>query len=275
MTKTTRCFAALCILLSLLPTLWSKAAEPTKQTKISVNGTQSECGALVAAGTTYVPLREFCTALAPCSITWDQKSGQAKVTGDGLTMTIDQEDHYLTANGRCLYLKDGVRSAEGHLYLPVRTLAKAFGATVDWNPDDWTVSVTSGKPIESGSTYYNADDLYWLSRIISAESRGEPLVGQIAVGNVVLNRVHSSAYPDTVRDVIFDAKFGVQFQPVANKTIYNDPAPQSVVAAKICLEGHQVTTSSLYFLNQAIATSSWIVDNCKYVMTIGNHTFYR
>lgn len=49
-------------------------------------------------------------------------------------------------------------------------------------------------------------DLYWLSRIISAESRGESLKGQIAVGNVVLNRVEEDDFPDTIPAVIFDRK---------------------------------------------------------------------
>ena len=84
---------------------------------------------------------------------------------------------------------------------------------------------------------YSEEDLYWLARIISAESRGEPLEGQIAVGNVVLNRVDSDNYPDTIKEVIFDRNHGVQFEPVENGTVYDDPTPTSVLAAKLALEG--------------------------------------
>jgi N-acetylmuramoyl-L-alanine amidase len=132
----------------------------------------------------------------------------------------------------------------------------------------------TGAFLSPGSSVYNEDELYWLSRIISAESKGEPFLGQIAVGNVVLNRVDSGVFPETVHDVIFDKEFGVQFTPIANKTIYNDPSETSVAAAKICLEGTSLTDKALYFLNLKTAESSWIVQNRGYVMTIGNHSFY-
>ena len=57
--------------------------------------------------------------------------------------------------------------------------------------------------------------------MISAESQGEPLVGQLAVGNVVLNRVAHQNYPDTIREVVFDDHYGVQFEPVSNGTVYD------------------------------------------------------
>lgn len=275
MNKKARYFAVFSIFLSLLPALWSKAAEPTKQISIYENGINTGMSTRLVDGSTYVPLREFCAALSDCSITWDQDSAQATVTCAELSMTVPENGQYLIANGRCLFFKSGVLSVNGHLYLPVRALSKAFGAEVSWKQAAMTVSVAPGNPIASGDKYYNTEDLHWLSRLISAESKGEPLVGQIAVGNVVMNRVRSSDYPDTIHDVIFDTRYGVQFQPVQNKTIYDDPGPSSVIAAKICLEGSQVTNTSLYFLNENIAKSKWIVNNCNYVMTIGNHTFYQ
>lgn len=127
---------------------------------------------------------------------------------------------------------------------------------------------------QPASASYPAEDLYWLSRIISAESRGEPLLGQIAVGNVILNRVESSQYPDTVEGVVFDTKYGVQFQPVSNGTIYDAPASSSLVAAKLCLEGTDVVGESLYFFSPALSAGRWIVSNATYYTTIGGHQFY-
>ena len=121
---------------------------------------------------------------------------------------------------------------------------------------------------------YDADVLYWLSRIISAESRGESLIGQIAVGNVVLNRTRSTDFPNTVYDVIFDTKFGVQFTPILNGTIYDPPCESSVIAAKICLEGYSISDKIVYFLNEAISSNMWVTNNRPYVMTLGNHAFY-
>ena len=63
---------------------------------------------------------------------------------------------------------------------------------------------------------HDAIDLYWLSRIIYAESGAETLDGQIAVGNVVLNRMASKEFPDSIPGVIFDRVDGIQFEPVEN-----------------------------------------------------------
>ena len=132
----------------------------------------------------------------------------------------------------------------------------------------------TGKSFAWADSFYNADDLYWLSRIISAESKGEPLKGQIAVGNVVLNRKRSSSYPNTVYGVIFDRKHGTQFSPVAFGTIYQTPTASSIIAAKICLEGYSLSNDILFFVNPKLATSTWIERNRIYEFTIGNHHFY-
>ena len=122
---------------------------------------------------------------------------------------------------------------------------------------------------------YNENDLYWLSRIISAEARGESLEGQIAVGNVVLNRVRHASYPSTIYGVIFDRKHGTQFSPVSMGTIYRTPSESSVIAAKICLEGYSISDEILFFMNPRIATSNWISKNRPFAFRIGNHDFYK
>ena len=108
----------------------------------------------------------------------------------------------------------------------------------EWLRVDGAVSVVGGASADTTETE-GGDDLYWLSRIISAESRGEPLEGQIAVGNVVLNRVASADFPDTIYGVIFDDRWGGQFTPVRNGTIYQVPSARSVEAAGLSLSrGH-------------------------------------
>jgi N-acetylmuramoyl-L-alanine amidase len=97
----------------------------------------------------------------------------------------------------------------------------------------------------------------------------------MAVGNEVLNRVRSSQYPNSIYGVIFDRKHGIQFSPIANGTIYNTPNAESIIAAKICLEGYSLSSTALYFLNPRISTSFWIVENCTYEFSIGGHDFYR
>ena len=126
-----------------------------------------------------------------------------------------------------------------------------------------------------GSRFYDQTDLYWLSRIISAEAKGEPFAGKIAVGNVVINRMRSKSYPDSIYGVIFDRKHGTQFSPVSYGTIYNTPTAESVLAAKICLEGYTLSDEILFFVNPRYATSSWISKSRPFVFRIGGHWFYK
>ncbi len=124
-----------------------------------------------------------------------------------------------------------------------------------------------------GSEYSEAD-LYWLSRIIHAEAQGESYAGKVAVGNTILNRVKSSEFPNTVKSVIFDSKYGIQYTPVANGAIYNTPDQSSINAAKDALSGVNYVGSSMYFYNPRTASNSWASKNRPYYTTIGNHKFH-
>jgi N-acetylmuramoyl-L-alanine amidase len=256
--------------------VYDARASKYEYVKVRVGSGNIEVPSRLIHSTTYVSLKYFCEALCYCKTTYSSATRTATVTADNLKITAQDGSHYICANGRYLWTDTAVKILDdGRIYVPIRTLAKAFGVSVDW--DNATRSVTVKGPlniIKSGDAYYNADAVYWLSRIISAESRGEPLLGQIAVGNVVLNRVRSPNYPNTIYGVIFDRKYGVQFTPVANGTIYNTPYYLSVIAAKICLEGETVSPDVLYFLEPEISTSFWIVKNCHYEFGIGCHDFY-
>ncbi|MBM7853970.1 N-acetylmuramoyl-L-alanine amidase [Desulfohalotomaculum tongense] len=120
-----------------------------------------------------------------------------------------------------------------------------------------------------------SDEVYWLARIIHAEAEAEPFVGKVAVGNVILNRVNSSKFPNTIYGVIFDKQYGrTQFSPVIDGRIYNTPGDESIKAAKAALKGYRPVGSALYFLNPKKSQNFWIVKNRKYMTTIGKHDFY-
>lgn len=224
---------------------------------------------------TYVPLRAFCNALGGAQITWDQSTRTAKVTASGLTVYAKQGALYLQANDRYFYTVEPIANIDGTLFVPIRPLAKAFGLSLEWSDSQRAVLLESGgkKPV-SGASFYKSDEVLWMARIIHAEASGEPFNGKIAVGNVVLNRVRSPQYPNTIYGVIFDRKHGTQFSPVSFGTIYNTPSAESVIAAKICLEGYSLSESALFFMNPRLATTSWIAQNRPYLFTIGNHLFY-
>jgi N-acetylmuramoyl-L-alanine amidase len=128
----------------------------------------------------------------------------------------------------------------------------------------------------TSSKEYNSDDIYWLSRVIQAEASGESYKGKVAVGNVILNRVKSKDFPNTVYGVIFEYFGNIpQFETVHNGSIYNTPSEDSINAAKEALSGSKPVGDATYFFNPSKAAGSWIVKNKAYVSTIGGHTFYR
>ena len=229
-------------------------------------------------GITYVPLREFCSYMGEFTISWSDTDRSAQVKSAGLEITAQEGLPYIIVNERVFFGGGRVFIDRGVLYVPVRTVAKAYGTPVSWEVSDGHghVALTrTGVRAEHADAVYDSEVLYWLSRIISAESRGESLTGQIAVGNVVLNRVRNEQFPNSVYDVIFDTRFGVQFTPISNGTIYNTPNAESVIAAKICLEGYTVSDEILYFMNPRLATSNWISKNRPFAFRIGNHNFYK
>ncbi len=227
-------------------------------------------------GVVYVPVQRFADLFGKFTTTYEQATERVIIKGTNLSVTVKVGDPYITVNERIFYTGHKVLSLGGWIFVPITSMAKAMGAEVYIKKGYYEAYVTSGDPTKTAwaSSYYNSDDLYWLSRIISAEAKGEPLSGQIAVGNVVLNRVRSTSFPSTVKGVVFDKKYGVQFSPTSNGTIYNTPTSSAVMAAKICLEGYSLSTKALYFFNPSIATSSWIARTRPYIMTIGNHKFY-
>ena len=190
-------------------------------------------------------------------------------------MTLSDKSYVIYANDRALFAEHPVViMSDGRMYIPASTFAKAVGMTLSVDEGKITLS---GKysPITHASRFYREDEVFWLARIIHAESRGEPLLGKIAVGDVVLNRVRSAYYPNTIYGVIFDRKYGVQFSPILDGSIYNTPDFNSILAAKICLDGYNVSSEAFFFLEPSHSTSSWIPREREYLFTIGHHDFYK
>ncbi|QEK11877.1 cell wall hydrolase [Crassaminicella thermophila] len=179
------------------------------------------------------------------------------------------------------FLKD---SADG-IFGPITKKAvmefqKSVHITVDGIAGKQTQSrLYANTPVSRGintSTNQYSKDLYWMSRIIHAEAGAEPYKGKVAVGNVILNRVKSSEFPNTVYNVIFDYYKGIpQFSPVAEGTIYNTPSEESIQAAKDALNGVRPVGSAEYFFNPDKSAAKWIVQNKTYVTRIGDHVFYK
>lgn len=224
--------------------------------------------------TTYVAIRDFVSAIRPEAV-FGYDAGMVTVSHEGMYMEFRPGEIYCYANGRILPLARPCFEQEDTFYVPIRTVAQIYAYDVAWNEDTQTATLfESDDAFESGADFYDYDDYMLLARVIRAESGNQPLEGKIAVGNVILNRVRSDAFPDTVSGVVYDRSCGIQFTTAYNGSLNKKPTEECLVAAKLCLEGYSVTDESLYFFNPRISTSSWIRRNCSYVTTIGDHAFY-
>lgn len=196
---------------------------------------------------------------------------EADVQEELLSVSAAAGDNYVVANGRCLYVESGNLLVEGKVALPIRVLAKMFNLDVGYNG---FVLLThregAGAYLEAADTYYDDEALYWLSHIIYAESGNQSLEGRIAVGNVVMNRVKSPLFPNTVYGVVFQKN---QFSPASSGSIYRTPNAGSMIAAKLVLEGAVVMENALFF-NAASMKNSYAARNRPYIATIGAHAFY-
>ncbi len=227
---------------------------------------------------TMVPIRAVSDALCADSVTWNASAQTATITKGKTVLTLKQHNKTAVVNQKKVNMDTAAVIQNNRLYVPIRFIAETFGVTVSWDKNTYTVHLTSphiSVPQNMiTSPKYHEDDLYWLSRIVHAESQGEVMEGKIGVANVVLNRVNSPLFDDTVYQVIFDKKYGVQFTPTTNGSIYHTPTGDSIIAAKRALLGENTAGESLYFLNPNISTSFWIVENRPFFRSIGNHDFY-
>jgi N-acetylmuramoyl-L-alanine amidase len=114
-----------------------------------------------------------------------------------------------------------------------------------------------------------AEEKELLARLVSAEAKGEPYSGKVAVAEVVLNRVEDEQFPDTVREVIYEKN---AFQPVHNYSIKQPADQESVEAVEDALIEQKDENEALYFYNPETATDNWIQTR-KVIKKIGKHVF--
>ena len=127
---------------------------------------------------------------------------------------------------------------------------------------------TGSSSSNSGNTYSDAD-INLLARLIYGEARGESYVGQVAVGAVVMNRIRSSSFPNSMSGVIYQR---YAFTAVDDGQINLTPNATARKAAQDAMNGWDPTYGALYYYNPATATSAWIFTR-KTTVTIGNHVF--
>ncbi len=122
-----------------------------------------------------------------------------------------------------------------------------------------------------GSSTNNASNVNLLARAIYGEARGEPYTGQVAVGAVIMNRVKSSKFPNTISGVIYQSG---AFDAVSDGQINLTPDSTAKKAAQDALNGWDPSYGALYYFNPSTATNKWIWSR-PLTVTIGKHRFCK
>lgn len=123
----------------------------------------------------------------------------------------------------------------------------------------------------SSSSSSNSNNLNLLARLVYGEARGEPYTGQVAVAAVVLNRVKSSSFPNTISGVIYQSG---AFDVVRDGQINLTPNSTAIKAAQDALNGWDPSYGAIYYFNPATATNKWIWSR-PMTVTIGRHRFCK
>lgn len=158
----------------------------------------------------------------------------------------------------------------------VRYFQSKNGLSVDGQVGNQTLAALGITPSDSGAASgggggegEQSGDLYLLARLISAEARGEPYEGQVAVGAVVLNRVEHPSFPNTIADVIYQTD---AFTCIVDGQFDEPIADSAYRAAQDAFNGVDPSYGALYYFNPVTATSKWIWSR-PLIVEIGKHRF--
>ena len=155
----------------------------------------------------------------------------------------------------------------------VRRFQQSVGITADGIAGSKTLLFLGLDSSSGGGSYgsYSSSDIYLLAKVIEAEARGESYTGQVAVGAVVLNRVESASFPDTISGVVYQSG---AFSAVTDSNWSVTPSATSRKAAQDAINGWDPSYDFLYYYNPAKTANRWIRTR-PVVTTIGSHVFCK
>ena len=155
----------------------------------------------------------------------------------------------------------------------VKRFQSSVGITSDGIAGSKTLLYLGLDSSSGGGSYgsYSSSDIWLLAKVIEAEARGESYVGQVAVGAVVLNRVESASFPDSISGVVYQAG---AFSAVTDSNWSVSPSATSRKAAQDAINGWDPSYGCLYYYNPAKTSNRWIRTR-PVVTTIGSHVFCK
>ena len=154
----------------------------------------------------------------------------------------------------------------------VKSFQKKNGLTVDGIAGTKTLNAMGiTNTSNSSGTTSNSSNVNLLAHLIYGEARGESYIGQVAVGAVIMNRVKSSSFPNTIAGVIYQKG---AFDAVSDGQINMNPDSTAKKAAQDAINGWDPSYGAIYYFNPATATNKWIWSRPATV-TIGKHRFCK
>lgn len=273
---------------------WTNAAKG-----ITINGKQVASMPLRNVnGVPYCAVKFFFeSVLTSPNVYWANKGSNVSGTtayGEKLTFFAQPGTQYMQVNGQSIYVPNGIKMYDGYTIAPIEQLAAVFQGSVcsyDWGVNLYQVttgaylSTASYQQPAAASTYqqtaantasyqpagyYDAQALDLIARIINSEAGSMSLEGKVSVGNVIMNRVYSSEFPNTVYGVIYQPN---QFTVVNTARFSANPSEQSIAAAKMVLDGVNYVPGAVFY--NVSGLNSWASRNRTYLMSFAGHDFYK
>lgn len=246
---------------------------------------ESEDAVYMMDGRTFIPIR-WIEHRTDAAIEWNLEEMQLRVhapAGDIVTFYIGTNKLYW--QGKHYFMDVESFIANGRIYVPTRYIAGIVSLDIEWNDEnkqqlliasseenELKILASEEPPAQETAATYSEEDLMLLAKIIDAEAGSEPFEGQIAVGSVILNRVDSAVFPDTIRDVIYQPN---QFGPArTGKLDQIEPREDALRAAEMVLKGEERLEGALYFYNPKRDSQTFFKRLTK-VKDIGNHRFMK
>jgi hypothetical protein len=259
-------FALLAVTISASAWIPSAGAKPLLPVKI--DGEHSATVSILQKDRQFVPAVFFRSF--GVTVTWIAESQSVSLRKDDFLIQLP------SGGASVIHRQEGT-------YIPLRYAAEALGMAVGYEAPTGTVTVDTNpamKPSASEQALSSASEqaLYWLGQITEAEAGGESYEGKVAVAAVILNRMESPVWPNTIQDVIFqivkvDGTSYYQFSPVLDGRIYEVEATEETVrAVQEAMQGKDPTGGATVFYNPAKTNNAWVKER-PVTTTIGNHVF--
>lgn len=222
----------------------------------------------------YVPLRFVANALN-AEVIWDSETKQITINDADKSIQLSPDSTTVLVNDEQYELEMKPPVVDNRTLVPIRFIAENMDCQVDWNQETYTVEVSrEGIVVPAVNILnrgYSDDDLHLLAKIVTVEAMDLSFDGKIAVANVVINRKKHAEFPNTIKEVIYDKKYGVQFPPAYKSSFATRvPSSDSIIAAKMALEGVNNISTCLFFNHRPFSSKA----NDFYKKIDGEYFYY-